>query len=276
MAVQSDGDILHGQTGVLLVGHGTRSELGGAQFRELAAEVAGLLSPQLFSTQYAFLELASPSIEEAIARLTRQPLKQLIVVPLLLFSAGHAQQDIPRAVHGALGATGHSDLPVLQTPPLGLHPAVVEIAEQRVREVATDFTNWTETCLLLIGRGSRDAQATAQMQQLGKILHARLGVGETRVGFIAMAEPSAVEVLSWAVASPFRQVIVQPHLFFEGDLVEQLRQEVAHAAALAPQKIWRMASILMGQRGAGIAAADSLAAAIACAIPAAARMVQPG
>src|SRR5947208_725516 len=89
------------RTGVLLVGHGTRDEEGRAQCETLYRQIAALLGNDNSVTKLAYLELASPTIGEAVLRLTDQPISGLVVVPLLLFSAGHAQEDIPRAVRPA-------------------------------------------------------------------------------------------------------------------------------------------------------------------------------
>jgi sirohydrochlorin ferrochelatase len=103
--------------------------------------------------------------------------------------------------------------------------------------------------LLLIGRGSRDEEATAQMHRLGEILHGRLGLGATRTGFIAMAEPTADDLIAWAAAGSLSHIIVQPHLLLHGELLDGLQQNVIRAAAEFPHKSWRFGRILGEERG---------------------------
>ncbi len=237
-------DAISVRTGVLLVGHGTRSELGRRQCLALADEIAAGLDPRLFAVELAYLEMAAPTIEEAVSRLVEQHVQRLVVVPLLLFAAGHAKEDIPAAVRSALAAAGTLDLPTVQTNPFGLQEPIIELAAARFHEAAVPRIVAPETLLLLIGRGSRDAEATADMQQLGELLHQRLGIGRTHVGFLAMAQPSAQDIIRAAAASPFRQVVVQPHLLFHGELLDRLGQDFSAAATAAPEKIWRMSRVL--------------------------------
>ncbi|MGI8982831.1 MAG: sirohydrochlorin chelatase [Pirellulaceae bacterium] len=252
MASQSDSLASHARTGVLLVGHGTRSELGRRQCRALGDEIAAGLDPRLFATELAYLEMAAPTIDDGVARLVKQEVQRLVVVPLLLFAAGHAKDDIPAAVRNALAAAGRPDLPMVQTEPLGLQEPVIELAAHRFRDAANPQIDPQDTCLLLIGRGSRDASATADMRQLGELLHQRLGNGQTQVGFLAMAKPSAQDIIRAAAASPFRQIVVQPHLLFHGELLDRLEQDFSAAATVAPEKTWRMSGVL-GQEGGPLA-----------------------
>jgi sirohydrochlorin cobaltochelatase len=232
------------RTGVLLVGHGTRSELGQRQCRALADEIALGLDTPLFTTELAYLELAAPTIEVGVARLVGLSVERLIVVPLLLFAAGHAKEDIPAAVRKALAAVGAASLPMTQTEPLGLQQPVIELAAARFREAAIPSIAPAETCLLLIGRGSRDPEATADMRQLGALLHQRLGVGQTQVSFLAMVQPPAAEIIRAAAESSFRQIVVQPHLLFHGELLDRIQQDMETAAARDQDKSWGMARIL--------------------------------
>ena len=225
------------------MGHGTRSDLGRTQCQALATEVAARLDPRLFAAELAYLEMASPTIEEGIRRLVERKIERLLVVPLLLFSAGHAKEDIPSAVRSALAAAGVIHLPIMQTEPFGVQDMMIELAAERFREAADLQIPPTETSLLLIGRGSRDEEATAEMQKLGSLLRERVSIGNLHVGFMAMAEPSAQAVILAAAKSPFRQIVVQPHLLFHGDLLERLQQEVS-TAANSSDKIWRTSRVL--------------------------------
>lgn len=231
-------------TGVLLVGHGTRSELGRAQCQTLAAEVASCFDPLLYAAELAYLEMASPTIEDGIRRLKEHHIDRLIVVPLLLFAAGHAKEDIPSAVRVALAAAGMPNLPTLQTEPFGTQEPVLELAAELYHEAADSLIPRAETCLLLIGRGSRDEEATAEMRKLGSLLHQKLGIGRLDISFLAMAQPTAQSVIHAAVQSPFRQIVVQPHLLFHGDLLERLKHEVSIAAANSPDQTWRTSRVL--------------------------------
>jgi sirohydrochlorin ferrochelatase len=209
----------------------------------MASEISTRLDPRLFAAELAYLEMASPTIEEGVRRLAQRKIERLVVVPLLLFSAGHAKEDIPAAVRSALAAAGGTPLPIVQTDPLGIQEPVIELAAERFREAADSQIPLAETCLLLIGRGSRDEEATAEMQKLGSLLQQRLGTGGLQDGFMAMAQPTAKATILAAAKSSFRQIVVQPHLLFHGDLLDRLQLEVS-AAKTSSDKIWRTSRVL--------------------------------
>ena len=47
-----------------------------------------------------------------------------------------------------------------------------------------------------------------------------------------------------AAVSPFRQIVVQPHLLFHGELLDRLEENVSAAATTALEKTWRTSRIL--------------------------------
>ncbi|MGE0610126.1 MAG: sirohydrochlorin chelatase [Pirellulales bacterium] len=209
--------------GILLVGHGTRDAAGQAEFLSVAAQLAALLPGT--PVEPGFLELARPTIATAVQQLFERGASRLTVVPLLLFSAGHAQQDIPAAVQAA--TVGRAEVTIEQTEPLGCEAALVRLSALRYRETlaALPPLSDTETFLLLVGRGSHDAQAGAEMARF-----ARLRWEETRTGwclpcFAAMTEPTLAAGLQLAARSGLRRIVVQPHLLFQGQLAARITAE---------------------------------------------------
>jgi hypothetical protein len=59
-----------------------------------------------------------------------------------------------------------------------------------------------------------------------------------------MAQPPAADIICISAASPFRQIVVQPHLLFHGELLDRLEQDFSAAAAAAPEKTWRISRVL--------------------------------
>ena len=77
------GQLADKRAGILLVGHGTRSDIGTQQFLDLAVHVSRALSPA--PVEPAFLELRQPDIDTAVGRLLAHDIDRLITAPLLLF-----------------------------------------------------------------------------------------------------------------------------------------------------------------------------------------------
>lgn len=228
--------------GLLLVGHGTREPLGVAQFLDLAGLLAAA-SPEVV-LEPCFLELAEPTIAEGLGRLLARGIDELIVAPLLLFSAGHAKEDIPTAVAAALEALGRSDLPRRQTAPLECHPELLALSRLRYVEALGDAPRETPPTLVMIGRGSRDAGATRAMQRYAALQAEQVGAANLELGFLTVVRPNLAEVLALAASDSPPRIVVQPHLLFEGLLSAEVREAVAVARREWPQIDWRCADPL--------------------------------
>ncbi len=216
----------------MLVGHGTRDEQGTRQFFELTELLAALVRPM--SVAPALLEFQSPTIQEAWQQLVDSGASHVMVAPLLLFSAGHAKDDIPQIV-----ASCQRQSPFVtwsQSRPLSRHPSMVALAVQRGREIMVQCNAPPEQRLLVfVGRGSHDPCAQADTRLFGELVGHRLDVEHTVTAFYAMASPNVATVLN-AVADSgrYREIIVQPHLLFAGRLHQAILDQVAEAALRYP------------------------------------------
>lgn len=242
-------------TGILLVGHGTRSDAGAAEFLALAQ----LLTQRfpMLPLAPAYLELRPPTIADAIRQLAAQGVRRILVTPLLLFAAGHAQRDIPSAVQQALIAS--PEIRAVQTPALEL--SLLDLSQLHY-ENSRPSASSSKTLLILVGRGSRDVAATEKMQEFANLLAERTNPSAVRVGFLAMAEPRIRDVLSQAAQEEWDTIVVQPHLLFQGELLEELKRLVIEIANRHPQTQWRLAAHLASNIGSGSPAEQLLVTAV--------------
>jgi sirohydrochlorin cobaltochelatase len=230
------------KTGILLVGHGTREAVGVQEFLQTARLVADALAE--FALEPCFLELAVPTIATAVSRLLDRDIERLVVVPVLLFAAGHAKADVPRAVREALA--DHPDVQWVQAAHLGCHPAILALSGQRFMEALKDrpACENSTTALVLVGRGSHDKEAVAEMQRFATLIPQRTAVDHVEVCFCAMATPSLKTALPSVAAQGFARVIVQPHLLFGGVLSASIHEAVARCANQHPGTEWLVAETL--------------------------------
>jgi sirohydrochlorin cobaltochelatase len=232
----SSGGHANGQTGILLIGHGTREAVGLAEFHALTrlavdAAVFAAVEP-------CFLEFAMPTISQGFDNLLRRGVEHVVVVPVLLFSAGHAERDIPHAIDAAQRA--HPRLAIRQAAHLGCHADILELSHARYEEaiasrpaVAPD-----RTTLLLVGRGSHSASATAEMLAFAAERRARSGLVHAQACFVAMAEPPLDRALRQAAGSGASRIVVQPHLLFGGVLADRIGRTVAAFGLRHPEIEW--------------------------------------
>jgi sirohydrochlorin cobaltochelatase len=224
--------------GLLLVGHGTREPAGVQEFLELARQLAAQ-TPEA-ALEPCFLELAEPTVAAGIARLLERGIGELIVAPVFLFAAGHAKRDLPEAVVAALGAAGRESMPRRQVAPLGLHPDVLALSRRRYEAALAGrvAVPAADSALVMIGRGSSDPEATADMHRYAAAHGEQLGLGRWEVGFLAVAHPTLAQALRAAARHGARRIVVQPHLLFEGLLAAEVRQAVARAQGEWPSQEW--------------------------------------
>lgn len=224
---------------LLLVGHGTRDAAGQAEFQELARQVAVLL-PQT-AVAPCYLEFAEPTIATAIDTAAARGARRLTVAPVLLFAAGHAKQDIPAAVADAVAR--HSGMTVRQADPLSCQTKLIELSSARFRQSLAGKTALPdeETFLLLVGRGSRDADANSEMARFTRLRWELDHVGWSVACFLAMTGPTLEQGLSLAARSGLRRVVVQPHLLFQGELVQRIARQAREFAAGHPETDWVLA-----------------------------------
>lgn len=266
-------DSLPADVGILVVGHGTRKAAGADQLRQLVQHMRDL-RPH-WSCYESFLELAEPTIEQAVATAASQGITRILVVPVLLFSAAHAKSDIPDAVAESAAAHGVSLLG--QTPSLGTEPTVLRLSNTRFDEVArhAKSTGCPEghcsqvvchaSCrlrnlelgsigLAMVGRGTSEPAALEHMRELTRLGASQRTLNWVETGFFAGGVPDVDRLLDAAASAcgehgPCQTIVVQPHLLFEGELMDQLRRKVQDRIARHPDRNWVLARALGADRG---------------------------
>jgi sirohydrochlorin ferrochelatase len=112
------------------VDHGSRVPEANAVLDEVARLLREQLPDRLVCT--AHMELAAPSIAEAVDRCVAEGAQEIVVHPYFLGPGSHGAADVPRLV--AEAARRHPGLRVRVTKPLGVHPALVLAVIDRVQE----------------------------------------------------------------------------------------------------------------------------------------------
>jgi len=238
---------MSGKTGVLVIGHGTADPVGAAETRQVAATVASLLPGT--PVELGFLEVIAPTIDAAVARLAAAGCSHLVAAPLLLFTAGHAKRDVPEAVAAAAAAHAMS---VRQTEALGEIDEVLELSAVRRREAVGRMAAVPdeETTLVVIGRGSSDPAAAAQLRSFVEASFARGSANRPRrleLGFVAAARPRMDDAIAAAcdpVDPGVRRIIVQPHLLFRGHVEDQVSDAMDCGRTRRPDLEWVQAARL--------------------------------
>jgi cobalt/nickel transport system ATP-binding protein len=204
---------------LLLIGHGSRSAAGVDQYWMLA-DVVRRLRPRL-TMGCGFIELARPDLDDAIDNLAGQDVSSVIAVPLVLLGAGHLKSDGPAAL--SRGRARHPDVDFTYARDLGIHPAVLAVAEERIRSAGGEAA--TNRAVVLVGRGSSDPDANADLYKVGRLLGDSRGLGMVEPAFVSLARPSVTDALDRCRRLGATTVAVVPYFLFTGLLVDRIRQQ---------------------------------------------------
>jgi sirohydrochlorin cobaltochelatase len=210
---------------IALIGHGSRKGAGNDEIFGLAARLPGAVTA-------GFIELAAPSAEEALDAAVAAGADEVVAVPAVLLAAAHAKNDVPLAV--ARARARHPGVAFYAARPLGVHPGMVRALADRFAAV-TPTEAPERTAVLLVGRGSSDPDANADLHKIARLFAERRGLLAVDVAYVGVTTPSVEQGLAAAVARRPRAIAVLPYLLYPGVLVDRLRAQLAEWAALHPR-----------------------------------------
>jgi sirohydrochlorin cobaltochelatase len=217
---------------VLIVGHGSRDPEGIAEFLQLGSHFRDR-HPDI-PLEIAFLEFARPTIQEGIDRLAKTGASPIVVLPGVLLAAGHAKNDMASEVR--LARERYPSLDIRMGGALDVEHHLLKLCELRYREALQDrpAAGPEETLLLLVGRGSSDPDANANIAKVARFLQEGYPAGWSGHAFSGVARPFLEEALPVCERAGFRRLVVQPYFLFTGVLLKRIYAFVAERQQARP------------------------------------------
>jgi len=83
---------------LILVAHGSRRKVSNIEVIQIATRLAGQVQDNYEHVGHAFLELASPSIPEAIEAAIIKGAEEVVILPYFLSAGRHVHEDVPEFV----------------------------------------------------------------------------------------------------------------------------------------------------------------------------------
>ncbi|MHB9862693.1 sirohydrochlorin chelatase [Streptomyces sp. YIM S03343] len=235
---------------LLVAGHGTRDEAGAEAFRDFVRKL-GRRNPEL-PVAGGFIELSPPPLGDAVAELVERGVSRFAAVPLMLVSAGHAKGDIPAAL--AREKERHPGISYSYGRPLGPHPSLLAVLERRVDEALGRIPGAAgagdtavergEVTVLLVGRGSTDPDANAEVHKAARLLWEGRGYAGVETAFVSLAAPDVPSGLDRCARLGARRIVVLPYFLFTGILPERVRQQAEEWGAAHPEVEVRAAEVI--------------------------------
>jgi sirohydrochlorin ferrochelatase len=208
--------------GLLLVGHGSRSDAGAAEMLALARLVGAAL-PDV-AVDVGFLEMTDPPAGPVLDGLAAAGCGRVVVLPLVLLGAGHAKSDVPALV--LEGRRRHPDLHVHFGSPLGISRGLVGLLGG-----ALAAAGGPGLPLLLIARGTSDPDANGDAHKVARLLGEWVGAPFVHTAFTGVAAPRVAEGLEVFARLGYDQMAVAFWFLCTGVLVERARAEIAAFSA---------------------------------------------
>jgi sirohydrochlorin ferrochelatase len=213
---------------LIALAHGSRDPRSAATIKTLTEQVS-CMRPDL-RIEPAFLDLAEPSLEQAVDRLVAEGYDEIVVVPLLLSEAYHARVDIPTVVAAAEGR--HDGVRIQLTEIVGLEPSVFHVLDRRLREALTRNRVRELDGLVLAGAGSSDPVVNAAIARAARQWGQRHKL-PTIAAFASQAPPAAGEAVRALRADGRRHVAVGLLFLAPGFLTDRVAELAVEAGAVA-------------------------------------------
>ncbi|CUH15599.1 Sirohydrochlorin cobaltochelatase [Jannaschia seosinensis] len=224
------------KTGVMVCGHGSRSQSAVDEFATLAEKLPPHL-PEDWLVDYGYLEFANPVIRDGLDRLREAGCDRILAVPGMLFAAMHAKNDIPTVLNTYAAKHG---IEVSYGRELGVDPKMIAAAGARIRDALAEADTHEavplhETCLVVIGRGASDPDANGNVAKIARMLHEGIGTGWLEVGYSGVTFPLVEPCLEHAARLGYRRIVVFPYFLFSGILIDRIYGFTDRVAAANPQ-----------------------------------------
>ena len=212
---------------ILYVCHGSRIQEASEQaiaFVKRCMETNGFQGIQ----EYSFLELSEPSIEEGFRKCVEQGATVIHVLPILLLTAAHAKKDIPDVLDQLALEYPHVQLKYGR--PIGVNHKMVEIVAEKIRKSEVYQSTKEDTLVLLVGRGSSDADVKRDLGEIASLIEKRVQKVVVCDCYLTAANPSFEKALELANESAYRNIVVIPYLLFTGILMKSMEKKIKEIA----------------------------------------------
>lgn len=212
---------------VLLVAHGTRDESGRAELRQLHSIVAARhpAPVHIGVIEYACpgLPFVFPALAAAVAAARERGSDEVRIVPLLLFPAGHAGEDVRVIVRG--GRLLHPGVRLRCTPLLRPAPPLLAALRDRIAAAEATRLSAAADALLVVGRGSTWPHANRRLDDRIRAWLADVDGRPVGHAFASLALPTVSDGLDALVRRGALRIVVAPYLLNDGRIARRIAAE---------------------------------------------------
>lgn len=226
---------------VLIIGHGSRDADGNQEVKDFA-DYWHSKHPQE-RVEVCFIELAEPLLADGLQQ-AAQGSDRVIALPLILNAAGHVKMEIPEAIRHARAAMPNVEF--LYGRHLGCEEPILKLLRKRLHSamVLLDMPDPSNTGILLLGRGSSDMSANAEVARMARWIFETTDHNMVEYAFTGVTNPKLESTVQRMVCLGIMQIIILPYYLFTGRLIKRITQQVARLRTQYPQIAFAQAGYL--------------------------------
>lgn len=223
---------------VLFVGHGSKDPEGNEEIRQFVSSLAPELDVPIIET--CFLEFARPDMLAGLNTCVARGATRVAVIPIILFSAGHAKIHIPAAIDEAKEI--HPHVQFIYGRPIGIHDEVINILTARMEEAgfAADQAQ-DDLAVLVIGRGSSDADANSDIYKMSRLFWERYKAKWVETAFMGVTYPLYDEGVERCLKLGAKRIVLLPYFLFTGILIKRMSDQLEKFREQYPEAQFEMA-----------------------------------
>ncbi|MFZ8934631.1 MAG: CbiX/SirB N-terminal domain-containing protein [Bacteriovoracaceae bacterium] len=204
---------------VVFIGHGSRNKNATTEFLEVVNSYAK--NANGVETHYGFVELEKPAIIDTLFKVGEDPeIKNIVLIPLFLFSSRHVKNDIPILVEKLKKRYPQKNITCADT--IKSHPFIIDLIEDRIKNVIGDKDN--KKALLMVGRGSSDPDSNSEFTKIVRLVEERGQYQICLPSFIGITKPLVEDGLDFISRVRPDELIIVPYFLFAGRLVQKLEK----------------------------------------------------
>lgn len=200
--------------GILLCGHGTRVQRGEEAFKAFAAQFAKRMTN--YEVEAGFLELSEPDFEAGVKQLAEKGVKEIIALPVFLFTGVHIQKDIPCALYQL---QAQYDVTIRLAHFIGDCDDMVQLSNELIQQAvpAELKDECADTLFFGLGVGASKAAANGDLARLTRLVQESNQFAFALNGYCSrMTYPSVQEALNICEQLSYKNIVVLPYIFFPG------------------------------------------------------------
>lgn len=216
---------------LVIVGHGSRDPAANAELEAFVAAYAAREPGR--DVSHGYLELAEPSLGATLHRAAERA-ESVLVLPLILFAAGHIKNDLPLTLAGA--RQKFPSVSFLAARPFGVHPLLTAVLAERAESASSSLSaaDRAKTAVLVVGRGSSDPDANGDFCKLVRLFAEGRGFSRVDPAFMGITAPKIDEALESSARARPERILIVPALLFGGSLLAKLDDQLGRFAARYP------------------------------------------